>query len=334
MTYIPMMFYFVGRAIPVMAHGSDTEIYNRIGRLLNGVFFCFLLLAVVGIILYFCFPGIEKNVAFYVGTSQSAYFIIRMTSIVWSPIIFGFLMSITTTFYFFMLMQKGDKKYYLYIAITWLALSLSVCRGGILSFLIGFIIITFFFRNDWRRALQSFILISLIICSVSLVARGDFAIVKWIFTSSKDTAQMTTGVTRVNLWEESMESIRRKPMGYGIGKAGWTAFEYMRNSSDAAPYSTDGWYIKTACEIGVYGLAAYLLMTIAFLFNVFKFVRRRSTTMLTFCMVSIIIVHAQNVVSNVLDFYPYVTIYWLLLGLSQGIVRLEKTKAPEATKAA
>jgi len=331
-TYIPMLFYFVGRLLYIVLSKDENGISEvKIERFLSGIFFSFIMLAVVGIIIYFFFPGVQKAIIESSNHIETAYFIVRMTSIVWTPVVFGFIMAITCMYYYYRVLAKGSKLDYLFLSIAWFALTLSVCRGGMIAFLLSFGLITLIIK-EWRKAIVCIVLLALISCCISLFMVGSLKMVLWVFSSSTDTMQLGSGITRVSLWQESVRKLAQKPGGYGLGKAGWTAFTYLKNSSDAAPYTTDGWYLKTACETGVYGLIGYIIMTGIYFFTLLKYSWNKKVTFVTVALAMIVIVHFQNMVSNVLDFHPYISVYWLLLGLAQSAVILTKRKEINTNK--
>jgi O-antigen ligase len=108
----------------------------------------------------------------------------------------------------------------------------------------------------------------------------------------------------------------------GIGKAGHVAARFLNeNTSNASVYSTDGWFLKTLIETGIWGLLSYLIFACTFFILLIKnIVRDRKNRILVFLLTVFIAINLQNMVSNVLDFYLFSYLYWGLIGLTANII--------------
>jgi hypothetical protein len=318
LTYLPMLFYFVGRVYSNYKL-KDTD------YLLGSFFKIFLGVSVVGLIIYFI-PNLQRSLLVNLGHySVGEYFIERMTSILWAPIFFAFLMAISNIYFYYQILQGENKLNYVFFCIIWLSLFLTVSRGGLITVLIGFILLSVIFKK-WKEALICFALMFVIAAIVSFVATGSFKMLIWIFSSAAETMQNTKGVTRVNLWQSSYSAFTKNPWGYGIGKAGWLAFRYLKNDPDAVPWATDGWYMKISCETGIIGITSYIILSLIYFIYAFRFVISNRNTLVSFFLMIFIMVNAQNKVSNVIDFSPYISLYWFMLGVSLAII-FEKNNA-------
>ncbi|HTL80893.1 MAG TPA: hypothetical protein VL651_04275, partial [Bacteroidia bacterium] len=125
--------------------------------------------------------------------------------------------------------------------------------------------------------------------------------------------------TRVDRWQETWNDFKARPYGYGLGKAGAVAFRYLVNSDvPSAPYSTDGWILKLACETGIYGVITFLFFCCVYFFRFVRQLmkRRKGTHIVIFAL--FLAVNAQALISNVYDFYPYIGIFWMLMGLTES----------------
>ena len=447
-TYFPILFYFTGRFL-----WSNNQ--EQFLKTINFIFLSFVCLAIIGLIIYFIIPSFEVKMIGLTGHKMSTYFIKRMTSILWTPVLFGTLMSFTSVYFFYKILIENKPIHYLFFSIVYCCLLLSVSRGPVLASMVGYLIL-FIFNRKWYRFLFTTIIILFFSTLISFYATGSFKFVTWIFRSTSQTLSMENGVTRVERWKASDIKLNLKPYGFGLGKAGATAFRFLNNDSSnennteqntiidsmydtvhnssyntikslidikvhqngkiidnekikdsafykvhishtnlqegidrvmtsldsewlawrtkylygsidemrlvvfnevindvvhgtagdsyltynypniesfvkikkvikiknidsnttAAPYSTDGWYLKLANETGLIGLSTYfLLIGIYFIFALKKlFKENKNISVLVFAV--FIMVNIQNVVCNTLDFYPFIILYWLLIGIS------------------
>jgi len=132
---------------------------------------------------------------------------------------------------------------------------------------------------------------------------------------------MGQGITRVELWRRSIHDFFQRPYGYGLGHAGATAVRFLKGTSTpAAVYATDGWFLKLACETGIPGLLSYLALAFYYLVLVAKNLSKHKYSLYSFVVVLFIMINAQGIVANIYDFYPTISIVWLLLGYSINIV--------------
>lgn len=308
-TYLAMFFYFVGRYFS--GYGDDT-----VTSLIEKIFNWFVLLSVVGIVIHFGFGAVEKKMIELTGHEQYIYFVPRETSLFWTPVLFGTIMAITLLYFCYKLFSAPDKVSYFFFLLVFVSLFLSISRGPIIGFLIGFIVLSFIYRK-WKTS--GLLLLIMIVASLilSMILMGNLKMPIWIFTSAADTMSMTEGVTRVNRWQVSLNDFLKRPWGYGLGKAGETAFRFfIKSKTPAAVYSTDGWFMKMACETGVYGIVSYLIICGIYFFKCLNYIRANPATLVSFVFVLFLMVNAQNIVANTLDFHPYIGIYWLLIGFS------------------
>src|ERR1017187_2801337 len=93
-TYFPILFYFTGRFL-----WSNNQ--EQFLKTINFIFLSFVCLAIIGLIIYFIIPSFEAKMIGLTGHKMSTYFIKRMTSILWTPVLFGTLMSFTSVYFFY-----------------------------------------------------------------------------------------------------------------------------------------------------------------------------------------------------------------------------------------
>jgi hypothetical protein len=309
LSYLPMLAYFVG-----------SFYWDRlvdIEKLFRGFFKILVLVAVIGFLLYFVFP--DLHLYFHKMTTDKPIakafgLIIRMTSILWTPVVFGVLMMTAFLYWIYNYFKTGNKWDLLYAFIVTMAMLLSISRGPIIASVIGFIVLAILSRN-MKRIL---IVLGLVVLSVSmtfLVLMNKTSMLGWIVESSKETISLEKGNTRVDLWYEVASTLKHNPMGLGLGKAGHAAVQnFPPGTPDVSFASTDGWYFKLMIETGVIALILYLIMALFFFVAMMRYVRRNSFDFVSFILTLFITIGFVNIVSNVLDFYLFSYLYWLILG--------------------
>ena len=119
----------------------------------------------------------------------------------------------------------------------------------------------------------------------------------------------------------AFEDFTDKPMGHGLGKAGHVARRFFKEGDKSASiHSTDGWYVKVACETGVWGFLSFAIISFIYFIQSIKYLRKNKGSIYLFFFLIFIFVAIQNIGSNVLDFYIFANLYWMLLGFSQNII--------------
>jgi len=116
MTYFPMLFYFVLR------FESRDFIYKTIHQ----IFVVLSFVGLAGLIIYFLFYDVMINMILMTGGEVGEYFITRMTSIFWTPVVFSTCMSAGFIYFLWKYLIKGENISLFHIAITWSCLLFSV----------------------------------------------------------------------------------------------------------------------------------------------------------------------------------------------------------------
>ncbi len=309
LSYFPVLAYFVGSFY--WDRSVDVE------KLFRGFFKILVLVAVIGFLLYFVFP--DLHLYFHRMTTDKPIakafgLIIRMTSILWTPVVFGVLMMTAFVYWIYNYFKNGNKWDLLYTFIVAMAMLLSISRGPIIASVIGFIVLAILSKNI-KRIL---IVLGLVVISISmtfLVLMNTSSMFGWIVKSSKETMSLEKGNTRVDLWYEVASTLKHNPMGLGLGKAGHAAVQnFPLNTPGVSFASTDGWYFKLMIETGVIALILYMVMALFFFVAMIRYVRRNSFDFVSFILTLFVGIGFVNVVSNVLDFYLVSYLYWLILG--------------------
>ncbi len=311
LTYFPVIFYFIGRLYFREKTGMSSKTTNFLflGLLTQGV------LAIV-----FYFMGFETYFLKITHNVQLSYFIPRMGGFILTPVCFGTLMSLTGGYFFYRLLSGKSAWNYLFIALCWTCVFLSVSRGPIMAFFIGFILLTIIFKA-WKKALIALVIIFAASAIWSYILTGSFNIIGWLFSSTVDTIGLGEGITRVELWRRSWHSFLQRPYGFGLGHAGAMANRFFKGTTvPAAVYTTDGWFLKLACETGIPGLLSYFTLCFYYLALAKRNLAKQMNTLVPFVFVLFLMVNAICVVSNTFDFYPVIGLVWLLMGYSINII--------------
>ncbi|MEI6821078.1 MAG: O-antigen ligase family protein [Bacteroidota bacterium] len=318
MSYFPIIFYFIFRF-------GDKELLINI---IHKTIIWFFIIGIIGLILYFGFY--EQMIWMLKKTNPlvQEYFIVRMTSIFWSPVLFSTIMVTTFTYFYYKFLESPLWYYYLILGLSWSCILLSVTRGGFVVISFGFIFITII-QKKWKLSAQIFLLLIAIFIIIGYYISTPLTFLYWILRSVSDTVGMKEGITRVDLWLKAIENFKTHPFGFGLGKAGHVAARFYKDSKDnIAIYSTDGWYLKLANETGIWGLLSYFFLAIYFFAiciksKFIKFTENRFVWLFALFMM----VNIQNIVSNVLDFYLFSFFYWGVIGLIINILYSKIKKA-------
>ena len=220
MTYFPILFYFIFRV-------GNIKLMLRI---IHQIFIWFFIVGIIGIILYFGFYNQMIIMIKKTNPIITEYFIVRMTSIFWTPVVFSTFMGATFV-YFYHLFLKSPKKYYFFIlGLIWCCIILSVSRGALASLLVGFVSLSIIHKK-WKPALQIFVLLIVIFLILGYYISSPYVLSSWIIKSASETVELKEGVSRVDLWIKAFENFKTHPFGLGLGKAGHVAARFYKEST-------------------------------------------------------------------------------------------------------
>ncbi len=310
LTYFATGFYLIGK---LLAADSDTRIEN----FLKNFFLLTVIFASLSWLIYFFYPEVNARMTAIMGGQELAYFIIRMSAFVWSPTVFGTLMAMAATWFLYRAYHDLDAANFICFAITFSCLVMSVSRGPILAYTITFVMLAVLFHKNYKSNLAALLVMGLALFFIDWYLALGGKLFYWLLGSTFDTLSLREGLSRVELWERSFAAFVANPMGYGLGKAGHVALRFTDTTTGPVViYATDGWFLKIACETGIVGLILYLVAAAAYFFRAAKFVWNQRHTVVTFILIIFLQVNATAVVSNTLDYFPFITLFWLLVGFS------------------
>lgn len=313
-TYLPMFFYFFAR----VGLNSNTEVQSKVLERINT---WFAIVGVAGLLLYFLFPGFSSFMIIRAGGVINYYYILRMGSIFWTPVVFSAFMCAFGLYNFILFLRNGGIKTHVILLVFEVCLFLSVSRGGIISYLIGVVILTIAYKQYKKSLLNIGVLTVILVFIFGILLKDHFKTVGFIFHSTKDLLGQSfkqnehSGINRLQLWINSLSIFVAHPMGLGLGRAGHVAVRFAKEyKENISVYSTDGWYLKLANETGVIGLVSYAVIFWMSFKMLYKTRVKGNEPM--FFWILFVAVATQNIVSNVLDFYLFAQFYWLVIGLA------------------
>lgn len=324
MTYLPMCFYFIGS----FAVSSKLEISTLVDR----IFKWFVFVGGLGLVLYFLFFDFSEYMLLKVSPIIPEYFIIRMTSIFWSPVVFGTFSTISFLYFYYKSLSSDSYWNYFFQAILFVGTLLSMSRGAFLGLILGVIFLAIL-SGKWKKMLVTTSLTIMLFVPSSFYIDSPVTVTKWVFNSTVKTVKMDDNDRRVKINKSSIGEIKKNPLGKGLGKAGHVAVRFSNSKNDKlseedlSVNSTDGWLVKLTCETGFWGLGTYLGFNLLLFIQSVIYFRKNEFGIFGFLLTVLGVVNFQNLVSNVLDFYLFSYLYWFLTGIM--VLYIKSTKELE-----
>ena len=320
LTYLPMIGYFI------CSFYWDKGV--NIEKLFHGIFKLLVLVAVLGFIIYFIFPKLLfyfNELATDKPVAMSFPGFVRMTSILWTPVVFAILMLTAFCYWTYRYFKNGSIWELIYMLITVNAVFFSVSRGSMISSCVVFLLLIALGKNwKFKMIATGFILLEILIFYLFVPQFAE--LMEWVFISSKQTVGLETSNSRVSLWGDVINSIKYNPMGIGLGKAGHAAVQLFPPGTPGISFaSTDGWYFKLMIETGIPALILYLVMSLFFFISMIRYLIRNGLDFVSVILAVMVGTGLVNLVSNALDFYMFSYLYWFLLGIF--VLKLKQEKA-------
>lgn len=316
LAFFPIGFYILGRVL--FLHNEEILV-----RFLNRFLILLLTIALAGIVLYFFFFDTMIEMILQSVGIVSEYVIVRMSSVFWTPVLLSPFMCIGFIYCIYKLCKIDRPIYYLFIAVFWSCLILSVGRGSIIATLFGMFFIIVYARK-WKVLVKTIITMTVCCAILSFFIPFFWDLLKWIFLSMEQTASLDAHETRVIYAKKAVDVFVNHISGIGFGKTGTVARRfYSLDPNLASLYSTDSWYIKIANETGIAGLASYLLLVTAV---VWLFIRNKikSNHIAFFLVAFFCAFNIENIVHNLPDFVILSHFYWLMLGAAIHFLKIKK----------
>lgn len=313
LSYIPILFYFISRFI------SFDNFKEKFEDWLNQIMVWFTLIAFTGFILYYLFPSTDIALNNWVGGQQGAYFIRRMNSLFFSPTVNGMYCCIGALYFLQNSLRKFNVLNVFCLLLNFWCLLMTVSRGGIIAFAIVLPIVCVI-CFDWKKVSAIIVLMAMIFFMALYSVGLSLSNFSWVFTSAAETIGLEENVSRVELWKRTFEDLKEKPFGYGIGKSGWIAYRFLKGTETKSAYlATDGWYLKIANETGIFGLISFLTLFAYFLFRMMAGCTSDQSRLFLFLMFLAVLM--VNLVSNVLDYFLFNSLFWFYTGAAENLKR-------------
>jgi len=134
---------------------------------------------------------------------------------------------------------------------------------------------------------------------------------------------------RIARWNMAMNKLKNNLLfGEGFGRYGGAVADRHIQSSNYV----DNFYLKTAAESGLIGIAAYVLLLLCGIRCAMNSYRRLTDTYLKGLAVGLIVglvgVLLHNVVENIFEVPMMAVYFWLLLGMTAALPHLEGQESP------
>jgi len=250
----------------------------------------------------------------------------RMDSIFWSPVAFGAAMAFASLIFFDAFLKASRRGVRLRSLAAFLFLSscnlLSMSRGAWVYEAAGALVLLALYRDKLRSLALA--LLAVIVLG-SLVVSSDS--LKRQMSSILSTTEAGTGqIPRYNQRKEGIASVLENPLGYGVGSSGYIG------ARDHGPIKavTDNWYIKTAQELGVVGLALYLALFVALITATAgtRLISNLRPQAFYLAIISGFLLEAYG--SNIFDFDFMGGVFWIATGFAMNTVN---SNSPETLNA-
>ncbi len=311
--FIP--FFFVGY---LMIDDSDQalSLLRTTGALAVAVAAVGLLQAVVGVDMPSGWVDVTETVT------------VRIYSIVQSPNVLGSHMSLGIFLCVGLMLYESSRRDKLFWGVGCLimlaALLLTYSRGAWLAFAAAALLAAYF----WDRRL---LVAGLIFCLAAAVLLPSISS-RVLAVVSDEYLEKSLQAGRLGRWLDAYDHLRMNPLfGRGPGRHGGA----VAARAFGIPYA-DNYYVKLAAELGLVGLAAYLLWLGRTLLEGFRsWMKVRSDRrfyLLGGLMGGLVAVVLHNGVENIFE-VPYLNCYfWLLAGLLAAYPHLTGPKSGEVGK--
>jgi hypothetical protein len=294
-----------------------------------------LIVAVIGIIMYFVIP---RDLVFSFGYKYNfinqleGYFyyqnVLRMMSVIWNPMAFGSYMMILSILYFNDVLNSRTRKRQLLNLISYLiivtCLVFTMSRGSWSGAFAGHLIILVYNRKKIIKVAIVFALACVLF--ISMFSQYSSSLYQHLSTLGMSTDSGVTAYNqRSSQWKNAIDLFKSYPLGYGVGKIGVAQQrikdrygEYTENIA-----LTDANYFKILAETGIQGIILFLLFLFTKLIKCIRSIRSpsdnskgRGININAVSLAAITLgISLQAIGSNVWDFTALPYIYFFLIAM-------------------
>lgn len=237
----------------------------------------------------------------------------RVFSIVKSPNVLGSLMTLTIPMGISLIFAEkkiGKKIFYTLASLIMIAcLIFTFSRGAWLGFIAAITI--FILLKDKRLIIPAIFAVLLIVIFVPTVVD------RMAFMLSSEYINKSLQGGRLTRWLTGIEMLKNQPfLGVGLGHFGGAV---AMNNDIAGTFYMDNYYLKTAVEMGIVGLLAFLwLMYQVVIWSYRTFIKIENTyykNIVHGALAGIVGVIVHNLFENIFEVPMMVTYFWLLAGI-------------------
>ncbi len=248
----------------------------------------------------------------------------RAYSIAGGPNALGSLMVLNIPVGFGMFLTEKDilKKLLYLVATLFMGLGLifTFSRGAWFAAFIGIIVMFLFIAK------KMIISIATLLMAVVMSVNSIWNRIYHMFTKEYISKASTGG--RLYRWNYAFEQWSESKMfGLGVGRFGGA----VATNHGLSPFYMDNYYLKTLTEAGVVGLAAYAMLLLSTLWNMFVYIRGTLDKRYRIIMIGIfsgavgLLVH--NGVENIFE-SPFSLVYfWTYIGILVAMNKIDKRRA-------
>lgn len=207
-------------------------------------------------------------------------------------------------------------------------LILTLSRGALFGAVVGFILLSFFVKEKKLIViflLTVFILFGLLWQFIPENKKNEFALGINISDSGSRDRGILSGIS-LNMWKE-------KPIfgqGFGTYMYNFERFNYNKKAYPWGPSYAHNCYLQMLSEIGVVGLASFLLLIAALFYKSIKRILKISDNSDLTLSIALLAALCAYLVHSAFDTNLYSVdigrLFWLLLALSQSQLSLSQIK--------
>jgi hypothetical protein len=317
MTYWPMVYYFVGRWLPLSSR--DIRRFHWILVIILGAS------ALVGFLLSYVFRDYWIEMVILnaeprgwglnaIGRAGG----LRMTGTLMDPTLFGTLSAYGVVFSTSLMRTIRCKHQFLIVTVVaylcLLGTLLSLTRGAWGALLLSMISVSALLRNlkSWLKIFIPIIVIGGIMIMIPNHLDKELIIRTWQRTLEERSIQ------REDMWKDVINSVAKRPIGYGLGTVGHIGERFQYEIPYSAPLITDGWYLKVLAEGGFPLLMSFVFFQWLSLMRMFRLIKRTRDETLPFRVATFSIFLGaciQAVPTNIWDLFVVSHLLWLIVGL-------------------
>lgn len=249
----------------------------------------------------------------------------RVFSILTSPNVLGSFLVLLIPVTFSQLLSAGSRLQRCYYAACLIPMALSLVftysRGAWLAMAGAFVIYGLIY--NWRILLG----LGAIIYAAPKLVPGISSRISYMLSPAYLLSSARAG--RVARWGKAIEKLQSNPLfGEGFGRyGGAVAARYVPSSN-----YVDNFYLKTAAEAGIVGLAAFVWLLVSGIRCILNSYRRLTDTYLKGLagglLVGLMGILLHNGVENIFEVPTMAVYFWFLLGVAAALPHLDGQETP------